>query len=363
MYIPLPRHKYRQVQKKHESSGENEIRVKLDRRPFIYAAYAGKLLLDGKHTLIHLTATGMATSKVIQVVEYLRKRLKGLQVAYDICSTEFVDEYQPLEEGLDVVHLKRQVPTLKAFLSRTKSDDLCKMSGYMEPIADKELLDEEKFKKEVEEHFVKRAAFGERKQSGDHKDQHTTRRGPYRKNFNTGGPRGGDGNNRTSGSIGRTNQSGHHQGNYNQGRSDQGNYNQGRNYNQRNNQRGYYQNNQHQNQNQYTGVDHEDRPRKESGSTGRPQRQERNDRQDRPQREERNERPQRQEGQKFNQSNQGSRYQGQRFNNNNDDGRPRFDFKGGNQQRTGPRFEGEERHENSHQGGPSFRKENNSRRW
>ncbi len=79
-------------------------------------------------------ATGSATSKVIQVVEYIRKRIKDLHVAYEILSTEFNDEYTPLEEGLDPVTITRLVPTLKAELTLTKGDAIKSKSGYMPPI-------------------------------------------------------------------------------------------------------------------------------------------------------------------------------------------------------------------------------------
>lgn len=85
------------------------------------------------------------------MVEYLRKRIKGFHIAYDIESVEFCDEYEPLEEGLDRVTIKRKVATLIATGS-LKGDDLKKKIGYMAPLPDNELLNQEQFKKEVEEH-------------------------------------------------------------------------------------------------------------------------------------------------------------------------------------------------------------------
>lgn len=47
-------------------------------------------------------------------MEYLRKRVKGIHIAYSIDSTEFNDQYEPLLEGLDTVVVKRLVATLVA---------------------------------------------------------------------------------------------------------------------------------------------------------------------------------------------------------------------------------------------------------
>ena len=79
-------------------------------------------------------ATGAATSKVIQAVEYVRRRIKGLHVAYEICSTEFTDVYEPLEKGDEKIEAKRIVPTLKAELTLTKAESINKKPGYMLPI-------------------------------------------------------------------------------------------------------------------------------------------------------------------------------------------------------------------------------------
>ena len=151
----LPMDNYHLLPKKQEQAAENEIRVKSQARPFVYAAYAGKLLFEKKHDKIYLLATGQATSKVIQAVEYIRKRVKDLHVAYQIECTEFIDEYAPKVEGLENVQLTRSVPTLKANLTIHKPELINKLPGYMAPLAHNLLLDEEKFKQEIEVHFSK----------------------------------------------------------------------------------------------------------------------------------------------------------------------------------------------------------------
>ena len=81
--------------------------------------------------MIFMLGTGQATSKIIQSVEFLRKWMKGIHVAYEITSTLFKDEYEPMVEGLDTVVLERKVPTLKAYISLTKGDELKSKPGYM----------------------------------------------------------------------------------------------------------------------------------------------------------------------------------------------------------------------------------------
>lgn len=146
----FPIDKYRLVNKESVPSKDNEIRVKAQGRHFYYAAYAGKLLFDGTAQILVL-GTGKAIPKIIQVVEYLRKRVKGLHVVYSVQSTEFEDEYEPTEEGLDNVTVKRLVATLQATVS-LKDEGLKDQVGYMAPLDESELLNEEQFKKDVEEH-------------------------------------------------------------------------------------------------------------------------------------------------------------------------------------------------------------------
>ena len=64
--------------------------------------------------MVVMVGTGSATPKIIQSVEFLRKRVKGIHVCYTIESTKFDDVYEPTEEGLDTVTVTRLVASLKA---------------------------------------------------------------------------------------------------------------------------------------------------------------------------------------------------------------------------------------------------------
>lgn len=77
--------------------------------------------------------------------------MKGLHVSYSIQSVEFSDEYEPLEEGLERVIVKRLVGTLIAQVSLDGKNIKDKI-GYMAPLPEKELLNQDQFKKDVEDY-------------------------------------------------------------------------------------------------------------------------------------------------------------------------------------------------------------------
>ena len=203
-----PSSNYRLVPKKGEESRENEIRVKAHTRPFVYAAYAGKLLIEKKHDHIYMIATGSATARAIQSVEYVRRRVAGLMVCYEIESTEFLDEYEPLVEGLERVQVRRMVPTLKAHLFLKENAELQGKPGFMAAVASEELADEERFKLDIAEHFSK-----ERPERYNEERGRPRGRGGYRGDRQQGEYRGG----RQQGGYGGDRQQGEYRGGRQQG--------------------------------------------------------------------------------------------------------------------------------------------------
>ena len=179
----LPIHKYRRIRNEpSQKTEENVIRLKARPRAFVYAAYAGKLLFEGKHNIVILNATGPATFKAIQTVEFLRHRVKGLHAAYNIESTIFEDKYEPREEGLDPVTLNRNVPTITVKLTLIKGDEIKNHRGYMTPLAEDKLLDEQKFRREINDHFSKPRVEGdneERRGGRGFRGYRGVRRGNY----------------------------------------------------------------------------------------------------------------------------------------------------------------------------------------
>jgi len=66
--------------------------------------------------------------------EIVKRRFRGLHQISTIGSTEIVDEYEPLEEGLDKVTDIRLVPFVEIILSKKELDTAHK--GYQPPISD-----------------------------------------------------------------------------------------------------------------------------------------------------------------------------------------------------------------------------------
>lgn len=86
--------------------------------------YAAKLFFDEKETSVFMNATGAATPNAVRIIEELRNNVQDLHVCYQIKSTEFIDEYEPLEEGLDRVVDVRTISTLSAVLTISDADSI-----------------------------------------------------------------------------------------------------------------------------------------------------------------------------------------------------------------------------------------------
>merc|ERR1711948_106520 len=79
-----------------------------------------------------ITGTGNAITKAVTLAEVAKRRFKGLHQITSLSSTEIVDEYEPLEEGLDKVTDTRNVSTNEIVLSKEALDTSNK--GYQPPI-------------------------------------------------------------------------------------------------------------------------------------------------------------------------------------------------------------------------------------
>jgi len=79
-----------------------------------------------------IKATGNALTKAVTLAEVIKRRFKGLHQITSLGSTEIVDEYEPIEEGLDKVTQTRNLPFLEITLSKEALDT--KDKGYQAPI-------------------------------------------------------------------------------------------------------------------------------------------------------------------------------------------------------------------------------------
>merc|ERR1719201_3266277 len=77
-------------------------------------------------------ATGNALTKAVTAAEVIKRRFAGLHQITNLGSTEIVDEYEPLEEGLDKVVDTRSVSFVEITLSKEPLDTSDK--GYQPPI-------------------------------------------------------------------------------------------------------------------------------------------------------------------------------------------------------------------------------------
>eukprot|EP00397_Hematodinium_sp_SG-2012_P035810 GEMP01038579.1.p1 GENE.GEMP01038579.1~~GEMP01038579.1.p1 ORF type:complete len:322 (+),score=76.74 GEMP01038579.1:92-1057(+) len=149
--------KYRRVpqEKEKKESPENEIRVAATGRTATYVSYASKMFIDKSLKSVRVIATGNALGTAVTICEILKRRFKGLHQITKIGSFEIVDEYEPLEEGLDNVTDVRNVSFIELLLSLDPLDE--KDKGYQSP------LPEDQVKEVTAEEMIR---GGRRKRAG-----------------------------------------------------------------------------------------------------------------------------------------------------------------------------------------------------
>lgn len=131
--------KYTRVEKAQERLPENELRVK--RGPGIgrYLRRANELLtgkVQGQNSVV-IKGVDKAMENAVKLAELIKHRVRGLHQLNQITTVTIVDEYEPLEEGLDYLKFERSVTILTITLSKVALDT--KNIGYQEPIPDSEV--------------------------------------------------------------------------------------------------------------------------------------------------------------------------------------------------------------------------------
>jgi len=124
--------KYRRKQTAKEATSDDEIRVTAKGRTATYVSYASKLFNEKEMDEFTLKATGAALATAVTVAEVIKRRFKGLHQITKLGSVEVIDEWEPLEEGLDPVKNTRNVSFIEITLSKKMLDT--KHIGYQEPI-------------------------------------------------------------------------------------------------------------------------------------------------------------------------------------------------------------------------------------
>jgi DNA-binding protein len=115
-------HKYRRIDKPVESLPSHEIRVKHKVGIGRYLKRAHDLLeADGADCII-IKGVSNAVDSAVKLAELVKHRVKGLHQVNSIGHITIVDEYEPLEQGLDHLKFSRIVTMLQITLSKSPLD-------------------------------------------------------------------------------------------------------------------------------------------------------------------------------------------------------------------------------------------------
>merc|ERR1712060_161879 len=109
-----------------------EIRVTAAGSVSAYVSRAAKVVNELEKQQVVIKATGNALTKAVTLAEVIKRRFKDLHQITSLGRTEIVDEYEPLEEGLDRVTDTRTVSVVEITLSKEPLDTSDK--GYQPPI-------------------------------------------------------------------------------------------------------------------------------------------------------------------------------------------------------------------------------------
>merc|ERR1712050_724007 len=149
IFKPCAMDKYRKVAKPKDTSdkADDEIRVTAVGSVSAYVSRAATVYNELNKPKVVIKASGNALTKAVTAAEVIKRRFKGLHQVTALGTVEIVDEYEPLEEGLDKVTDTRNVSTIEITLSKDALDTSNK--GYQAPIDQslvKELDSEEMMK-------------------------------------------------------------------------------------------------------------------------------------------------------------------------------------------------------------------------
>merc|ERR1711953_463023 len=104
-----------------------------------YVARANTLFNEQDKKTITITGTGNAITKAVTLAEVAKRRFKGLHQITSLRTTEIVDEFEPLEEGLDKVTDTRTLSCIEIKLSMEAMDTGDK--GYQAPLPESEVTE------------------------------------------------------------------------------------------------------------------------------------------------------------------------------------------------------------------------------
>ena len=130
--------KYKKVRSEREPVPDGIIRVNrtINARQFIDQVL--EIFNDQKKDEVILSSLGEAITKSVTIAEIVKHRVPGLHQVNEISTIVIDDEYEPIEEGLTAMTLKRKLTCLQIHLTKTKPKDT-NVAGYQEPIPESEV--------------------------------------------------------------------------------------------------------------------------------------------------------------------------------------------------------------------------------
>lgn len=127
---------YRKVERKADEIPDNEIRVKANSGIGRYLRRVAQLWGENKEEIV-IRGVSNAMENVVKLAELIKHRFPKIHQINKIDDYEFVDEWEPLYEGMEPLKHTRKVTMLSITLSKSAKDT--QNYGYQLPIPDSEV--------------------------------------------------------------------------------------------------------------------------------------------------------------------------------------------------------------------------------
>lgn len=111
--------KYKKVKPTREELPDNIIRISRRTQPKVFVDKIIELLTEKKTPEVTISSLGDAIANAVTIVEIVKHRLVGVHQTNEISTLNIVDEFEPMEEGLDKLFVDRKLTCLKIHLSLT----------------------------------------------------------------------------------------------------------------------------------------------------------------------------------------------------------------------------------------------------
>eukprot|EP00831_Metopus_contortus_P015407 TRINITY_DN163_c0_g2_i5.p2 TRINITY_DN163_c0_g2~~TRINITY_DN163_c0_g2_i5.p2 ORF type:complete len:277 (-),score=55.05 TRINITY_DN163_c0_g2_i5:22-852(-) len=130
--------KYRKIRSATQKNAENEVRVSSQKTARNYLRYIAGVFEEKKFDTIVIRGAGFVISKCLTIADRVRNMVKGIHEIVNFENQEIEDIYEPLEEGLDRVVLKKKVPMISITLSLKPLEK--DHPGYHAPVPESQIV-------------------------------------------------------------------------------------------------------------------------------------------------------------------------------------------------------------------------------